>query len=195
MLQQVEKFCSKLLKESKCAGLSFHNYEHTKEVASHAKLICDYLGFDKEESEPILIAAWFHDIGHSEVYQGHEDVSKRLAKEFLEKAGYPKEKLAVVLSGIEATKMPQKCNNTYSAVLCDADVFHIGTSDFFFKKLLLRREWDLKGIMRVTDIEWHKLNREFLHSHHFKTKYGKEVLEQGKSENEKKVKYILSFCG
>ena len=83
----------------------------------------------------------------------------------------------------------------YSAVLCDADVFHIGTPDFFFKKLLLRREWNLQGIMKVTDIEWHKLNRKFIHDHHFQTKYGQEVLEAGKRENEKKVAYILGFCG
>ena len=28
----------------------------------------------------------------------------------------------------------------------------LGTTDFFFKKLLLRREWDLKEIMKVQDI-------------------------------------------
>jgi len=70
-----------------------------------------------------------------------------------------------------------------------------GTPDFFFKKLLLRREWDLKDIMTVSDMEWHQLNLKFLHDHHFRTKYGKEILERGKLENEEKVKYILSFCG
>jgi hypothetical protein len=118
-----------------------------------------------------------------------------LAKEFLENEGYPDIILSTVLSCIEATRIPQNCPDSYAAVLCDADIFHLGTTDFFFKKLLLRREWDLQGIMRVEDIEWHKLNRNFLYNHHFKTKYGKEVLEPGKRENVKKVKYILSFCG
>jgi predicted metal-dependent HD superfamily phosphohydrolase len=164
-------------------------------VVSHAKAICDYIGFSKDEAEPVLIAAWFHDTGHSEVYEGHEEASKRLAKEFLEKEGYPKEKIVTVLSCIDATKMPQICIDRYAAVLCDADVFHIGTTDFFFKKLLLRREWNLNGIMKLSDSEWHQLNRNFLHNYHFKTKYGKEVLELGKRENERKVNYILSFCG
>ena len=80
MLQQVEKHCTKLLLESKCTKLPFHNLVHTQEVVSHVKLISKELGLTVEETEPILIAAWFHDTGHSEAYQGHEDVSKRLAK-------------------------------------------------------------------------------------------------------------------
>lgn len=194
MTSKVEKYCRNILATSSCSRLPFHNLEHTKEVVSNVKIVADYLGLSIEEAEPVVIAAWFHDTGHTEVYQGHEEVSKRLAKEFLEKEGYPQEKLAVVLSCIDATKMPQKPENTYAEILCDADVFHIGTTDFFFKKLLLRREWSLKDIMKVTDIEWHKLNRDFLHNHHFYSKYGKEVLEAGKRENEKKVDYILSFC-
>ena len=45
--------------------------------------------------EPIIIAAWFHDTGHSEIYQGHESVSKRLAEGFLRIEGYPKDKIAI----------------------------------------------------------------------------------------------------
>ncbi|MFS4416424.1 HD domain-containing protein [Maribacter sp. 2307ULW6-5] len=194
MISELEKYCTQLLSAGKCAQLPFHNIEHTKEVVSNVKVICNYQRLSKEEIEPIVIAAWFHDTGHLELYQGHEEVSKRLAKEFLEKQGYPQAKLETVLACIEATKMPQNCTSKYAAVLCDADIFHIGTPDFFFKKLLLRREWDLKDIMKVSDIEWHKLNLKFLHDHHFRTAYGKEILERGKLENEEKVKYILGFC-
>ena len=194
MIAQVKKYCTTLLAKSACSQLPFHNLDHTKEVVSNVKEIADYLGLSKEEKEPIIIAAWFHDIGHSEIYSGHEEVSKRFANAFLEKEGYPKEKTALILSCIDATKMPQKPDNKYAEILCDADVFHIATKDFFFKKILLRREWDLKGILKVKDIEWHKLNRDFLHDHHFHTPYGKSILEIGKKENEKKVKYILSFC-
>ena len=85
MLQRVEKFCTKLLSESECSSLPFHNLVHTQEVVNHIKLISNELGLKIEETEPILIAACFHDTGHSEAYQGHEDVSKRLAKAFWKK--------------------------------------------------------------------------------------------------------------
>ena len=128
-------------------------------------------------------------------YQGHEDVSKSLASKYLENASYALDKIEMVLSCIEATKMPQHPSNTYTEVFCDADDFHIGASDFFYKKLLLRREWDIKGMIHVENLEWHQLNLKFLHDHHFHTKYGKDVLEPGKLDIEEKAKYILSFCG
>lgn len=195
LLEKVTSHCEHILTSSRCAMLPFHNLEHTKDVVKNVKRIGEYEGFWKEEIETLEIAAWFHDTGHSECYSGHEDVSKRLAEEFLEKEGCSREIIAIVLACIEATKMPQSCSDHYAAALCDADILHIGTSDFFFKKLLLRREWDLMGVMKVSDNDWHILNRDFIHGHHFKTKYGKEVLEKGKLENERKVDYILSFCG
>ncbi len=195
MILKVSNYCSSILLNDKCAILPFHNLEHTKEVVSNVYVISKFLEFTEQEMEPIIIAAWFHDTGHSEIYQGHESVSKRSAEGFLRIEGYPKDKIATVLNCIEATKMPQSCTDKYSAVLCDADIFHIGTNNFFFKKLLLRREWDIKGIMQVSDLDWHRLNLKFLCDHHFKTLYGKEILKPVKLENEEKVKYILSFCG
>lgn len=86
------------------------------------------------------------------------------------------------------------CTILYSEVFCEADVFHLGASNFFYRELLLRRKWVFMGIMQVGNLEWHQLNLKFLQDHHFKTKYRKQVLEKEKSINEEKVKYILSFC-
>jgi hypothetical protein len=57
----------------------------------------------------------------------------------MEKASKPVDKIDTILSCIEAIKMPQHPSNEYTEALCDADVFHIGTPDLFYKKLLLRR--------------------------------------------------------
>ena len=194
ILNGVSQYCEQILTTSKCALLPFHNLEHTKEVVDNVKTIGEHEGFSKEEIETLQIAAWFHDTGFSETYSGHEEASIKIAKAFLSQNGLLKGRINKILSAIEATKMPQTAKNRLDAVLCDADVYHIGTCDFFFKKLLLRLEWSLFNIMDIEDVEWYKLNRDFLHNHHFKTKYGKEVLEKVKTANEKKVKYILSFC-
>jgi len=193
MIEKVKSYCERLIENSKCSSLPFHNIEHTKEVVDHVMAITEYLGLSMDEAEPIIIAAWFHDSGFSEIYSGHEDVSKRLALAFLNLHKYPSNKIEVVLSCIEATKMPQNCTNQYAEILCDSDVFHIATPDFFYKKLLLRKEWELNNIMVVNDFEWHKLNLKFIHDHHFRTKYGKDVLEKEKLINEEKVKKILSY--
>ncbi len=77
MINRVHDYCTNILLTSKCANLAFHNVEHTKEVVNNVNVISDYIGLTVKEKEPIVIAAWFHDTGHSERYQGHEDVSER----------------------------------------------------------------------------------------------------------------------
>lgn len=193
MINKVKEYCIQLLLNSSCCRLPFHNIEHTKEVVLQAELICDYLGFTEKETETVLIAAWFHDTGLSKKYRGHEEVSKFLATEFLKGESYDDDKINTILSCIEATKMPQNPTNKYDEVLCDADIFHVATTNFFFKKLLLKREWEVNGIMKVSEVEWHRVNLKFLNENHFKTKYGKEFLEKEKLINKEKVKYILSF--
>jgi len=77
--------------------------------------------------------------------------------------------------------------------MCDADLYHIATPEFFYKKLLLRREWEVYCDISSSDLEWHQLNLEFLKNHSFHSSYGRNVLKPQKEVNLKKVKEILSF--
>ncbi len=91
--------------------------------------------------------------------------------------------------------MPLKCRKIqqifYADVLCDADLFHLGTTNFFYRNILLRKEWELFCDLKMTDEEWEMLNIKFLENHRFKTAYGKEVLEQGKQDNLIKLKQLI----
>jgi hypothetical protein len=89
--------------------------------------------------------------------------------------------------------MPQNPTTILARVLCDADIFHISTPHFYYRKLLLRREWEIYCDKRATDKEWHLLNLDFLTNLHFKTEYGKNILELGKQENIEKVQRILKY--
>ena len=97
----------------------------------------------------------------------------------------------MVLSCIDATKMPQNPHDIYAEVICDADLFHLGTTNFRHRNLLLRKEWELFCDIKISDGEWQSRNIEFLEGHRFKTAYGKEVLEQGKQENLNKLKLLI----
>ena len=191
MLEAVSKYCRKLLGASNITKLPFYNLRHTEEVVKNAKVIAQRCQFPEDEIEPILIAAWFHDTGFKETYFGHEEISKKFAANFLEENGYCRDKQEIVLSCIEATKMPQSLKNRYDEVLADADIFHIVTTDFFFKKLLLRREWELVLQKTYTDQEWHELNLKFLEQNHFFTSYCKGKI--GKQKNLDKIRTILKF--
>ena len=192
MISSVAAFCTDLLTTSKCKELPFHNLQHTKEVVQNVKYLCAAMDINQQNTEILLVAAWFHDTGFSKTYKGHEDESKTIASKFLKQEKVAASFINKVKDFIDATKMPQCPKTALAEVLCDADIFHISNSHFFYRKLLLRREWEVYCDNKVTDFEWHKLNLEFLKKHHFRTLYGEDILEQGKQENIHKVEQILA---
>lgn len=192
MLEKVANHCRRTLLQF-CSHLPFHDLAHTEEVVGNVRQIGQELGLSPEELEPVIIAAWFHDTGFKKIYTGHENVSIQLAKEFLLAEGYPEDLLQVVISCIEATRMPQRPSGLLPEILADADIFHISKENFFFRKLLLRREWEMILCKRYTDHEWHLLNLDFLLTHRFFTRFGKQLLMEGQHMNERKVQKILAF--
>lgn len=193
MLLSVEKYCQTILTTTKCHQLPFHNLEHTLEVVKNIQTIGTYANLTQEELEPVVIAGWFHDLGFCEVYQGHEEVSIQLARAFLTEKGYEPALIEIVTSCIAATKIPQNPKHTSAEIIVDADIFHIGTDAFFYRKLLLRREWETVLNQTYTDLEWHTLNLKFLQEHNFFTPYGKTVLLEGCKRNEERVNNLIAL--
>lgn len=193
IIKNVAEYCTDLLTNSKCNQLPFHNLQHTIEVVQNVKYLCAAMGINQEETDILIIAAWFHDTGFSVTYKGHEEESKLIATAFLNTQKVSEDYIDTICNCINATKMPQCPTTKLAEILCDADIFHISNSHFFYRKLLLRREWELFCDYKVSDLEWHKLNLEFLKKHHFRTVFGKDTLTKGKQENIFKVERILDY--
>ena len=62
-------------------------------------------------------------------------------------------------------------------IICDADLFHLGTSDFKEKNKLLREELNDFGNLELSKKDWRKKNIEFLSKHTYFTSYAKENLD------------------
>ncbi|WP_298487030.1 HD domain-containing protein [uncultured Maribacter sp.] len=180
--------CMQRLSKSRCAMLQFHNLRHTIEVYQNVLKIGKYERIDLKMLEPVLLAALFHDIGNSLVFEGHEDCSCHEARSFLSKYKYDKVKIAIVCACINATKMPQKPYSKFENIICDADLYHLGTKMFFTKCELLRREWSDFKKVNYSDEDWKVLNVCFLEKHKFHTSYGKNILDPIKQENIKLLK-------
>tara|TARA_R110002049_G_scaffold126511_2_gene282703 strand:+ start:960 stop:1559 length:600 start_codon:yes stop_codon:yes gene_type:complete len=193
MIKQVEKYCTNLLSSTEVDKLPFHNLLHTREVVQNVKYLCAAMDIGNRDTDLLIVAAWFHDTGFIETYIGHEEVSKALSKEFLTKIEMDNQSIQQICDFIEATKIPQHPTTELAEILCDADILHTSNLNFYYRKLLLRREWELFCDITKTDKEWHELNLEFLKNLHFKTSYGKNILEQGKQENIEKVERILRY--
>lgn len=194
LLSKVEQYCTRILENSTCENLPFHNIEHTLEVVANTQKILAEMTISSKEAEAAVIAAWFHDTGFCEVYAGHEEASIKLTSEFLLKQGYNAEGIKAVTQCIEATKMPQNPKTELAKVLCDADLFHVSTPHFFYRKQLLRKEWEDEFNKYYNDMEWHELNLEFLQNHQFLTEYGKTTLGKGQKTNIKKIKNLIKIC-
>ena len=183
IVEQAKAYCEDLLRNSRCSRLPFHNLEHTEEVFTTVEKIGRYENSPIEVLEPVLLGALFHDIGNAEVFTDHEDVSVRLAIEFLLDHKYPNSRISTVVDCINATRMPQKPITLLQRIICDADLNHLGTSEFRFKNKALRREWSLFLNIDYSDKEWMEMNLKFLGEHHYFTTYGKAFLNPVKIEN------------
>ena len=73
--------------------------------------------------------------------------------------------------------MPQTPVNSLEKIICDADLFHLGTDAFREKTNLLRKELKNFGDEEITKNDWWKKNIEFLEAHKYFTTYGQETLQ------------------
>lgn len=191
MKEIVRKYCLELLTSKNCSSLSFHNLIHTKEVVKNIAFIGENNGLSEEELEPVIIAGWFHDTGFLCAYKGHEDHSKKIAKEFLTEKKYDKHKIQIVLGCIEATKMPQNPTSVYEKIICDSDLFHLATTEFFKRNELLRNEWQNHLNLIFDEEKWLHLNIEFLKKQCYFTPYAQQNLTGGKQTNISQLQQLL----
>lgn len=183
LIDEVKSHCEALLSSQSCKKMSFHNLEHTRDVVSNIKTIGKAMGLSLVFLEPIIIAGWFHDTGFLKSYKEHEKYSALFAYQFLSSKGWPIEKIRIVINCIKATHMPQKPGSFEAEILCDADIFHLGTSKFIVRNQLLRKEWEEKLQQQYCEESWLQLNIQFLSKQQFFTYYGKTVLAKGKCQN------------
>ena len=107
-VELIEEYCRQELGEISLNLLPFHNIRHTESVVSNVMGICKNSFFNEEETEIVVIAAWFHDIGYAIIEKGHESISIIKAKSFLTEQNYNIEKIDVIANCIQATQIPQR---------------------------------------------------------------------------------------
>ena len=187
----VAAYCTQILKEELPSDLKYHNFKHTLNVIKGVRKIGLHAGLSADELEMLIIAAWFHDVGFRETYDGHEDASKVLAKKFLEEQGAEEEKTERILTCIDTTKRTSAPQNLMEEVIRDADLIHLSKGSYLKKLSALRKEWEIYFNKVYTDIEWYQDSIDFLHGHSYFTTYGQEVLEVSKQKNLQKLQSML----
>ena len=178
VLSAAQDFVSDLFINKVDKTIHFHTLQHTQEVLSGSETMADYYHLDDEDRFALMLAAWFHDTGYSDGKAiGHEGVSIELATKFLNEHKVNQQVINKVVGCINATRLPQTPHTLIEQIIADADLFHLGTSDFKEKNRLLREELNDFGNLGLSKKDWRKKNIEFLSRHNYFTSYANEHLD------------------
>jgi hypothetical protein len=87
-----------------------------------------------------------------------------------------------------ATQIPQKPANLLENIVCDADLFHLGTDEFSERNKLMRKEAEAMQNRKISKDEWRKSTIRLLETHQYQTDYCRLLLNETKQENLMKLR-------
>jgi uncharacterized membrane-anchored protein YitT (DUF2179 family)/predicted metal-dependent HD superfamily phosphohydrolase len=161
--------------------LHYHNAEHTKDVLSAAEKLALSEDISGNDLTIIKTAALFHDSGFLETYTDHEEISFDMAIKWLPQFGYNKEEIEKICVLILCTKIPQAPQNKLAEVLCDADLYYLGTDKYFLNADKLYKELHEAGFVKNRD-EWQIEELKFVEAHHYFTNSARKKLDSRLSQ-------------
>jgi predicted metal-dependent HD superfamily phosphohydrolase len=177
ILSEAEKFVKEIFRKKLNPLFVFHNLPHTKQVVNAATEIAKHYQLNDDDLFVLLLAAWFHDTGFSAGQaEEHEKESIRLASDFLLR-NTDTEIVHRVSSCIQSTRIPQSPQNLVEKIMCDADLYHLGTHKFRKMNNRLKKEQQAYFIKEFSKKEWSDCNIGFLESHEYFTDYCRHKLE------------------
>ena len=189
IIEKTKSFVTDLLSQKLDPKFLYHNLTHTRRVVKSTKEILDSLHLGDQESEPLILAAWLHDIGYTHGTNDHEEKSVAIAVEFLEKQGYNKAIIQEISNLILSTQRYHTPASLKEEILRDADASHFAQNSYMETCELLREELALLGLAVYSQKDWLKTNiRMFEVEHKFNTDYAKEHWQPGKDKNLKRLK-------
>ena len=181
--KEVEEHVVKYFQSHRDSQLPYHNLDHTRGVVKAAMQIADHSQLNERDFFIVITAAWFHDVGYFHGVENHEKKGAEIAQDFLYRLDVDKETIQTICDCILATTLPQKAQTKLEEIVCDADLFHLGTDDFLEKNKLIRKEMENRKGHSISKNEWRKSTIQFLINHHYYTDYCQLLLNEKKKEH------------
>lgn len=162
----------------------YHNLEHTNGVVAACEEIADHYQLSEQDHLAVMVASWYHDIGYLfTTKELHEEKSAEMAYEFVLAHQQSEELAEKVKRCILATKMPQSPKDLISSIVCDADLYHLGTDDFLEINKRVRKEYNSVCAEELSGKDWRRSTLKLLEGHQYHTDYCKTLLQAGKQKN------------
>ncbi|MDB4919315.1 Pycsar system effector family protein [Mucilaginibacter sp.] len=183
LLEQAQEYVLAYYKNHDDPKLLYHNLQHTQEVVAAAIKIANHYQLNDDDFFIVLAAVWFHDLGYMVDVANHEEKGAELAAAFFEEHHVNKKHIDLIINCIKATKMPQSPKTLLEEIVCDADLFHLGTDDFKEKDRLLLKEINLLHHTDLSKQQWREKSIKFLEAYSYHTDYCKVLLNNTKEKN------------
>jgi len=181
-LKEVKKMILAKQKKELPKHLSYHSIDHIKDVYNSSKQIGKAENISSEDMTLLLTAALFHDSGFIKSSKEHEELSCKIARQYLPQYNYTPIQIDKICGLIMATKLPQTPLNLLEEIICDADLDYLGRDDFFTIGDRLFTELSMYGIIN-NENDWNKLQISFLEKHHYFTKTAILLRQSKKDEH------------
>lgn len=187
ILKISEDYAKNLLKDKLSSAYTYHNLDHTIQVVDKIKILAKEENISPEDTEDLLLAGWFHDLGYVDNADNHEEESRKIASDFLKQHQFPEERIAKIGELILATDKFYKPKNHLEEVIKDADLYHLASDDYFRICENLRQEIKEVHHQKFSKQQWSELNIVFFSKHQFYTKFAKENWQPIKEKNVDKI--------
>ena len=181
-LKEVKKMILAKQKKELPKHLSYHSIDHIKDVYNSSERLGKAENINSEDMTLLLTAALFHDSGFIESSKEHEELSCKIARQYLPQYNYNPIQIDNICGMIMSTKLPQTPLNILEEIICDADLDYLGRDDFFTIGDRLFAELSMYGIIN-NENDWNKLQISFLEKHHYFTKTSILLRQSKKDEH------------
>jgi predicted metal-dependent HD superfamily phosphohydrolase len=187
--KKAEGYVTGLFEKLQNEKLVFHNLQHTKTVVERTKEIAAHYSLSERDMLVLYVASWFHDTGHlyTTGLKNHEEKSVDVMRKFMADYASDAELISEIEACIMSTKMPRNPASLIQHILCDADTYHFGTKEFKDTNKRMREEYQLRE-ERVDKKVWDENTLQMLNTHQFYTSYCKDLLDEKKKDNIRKLK-------
>ena len=174
LVKEAQAYVVDLLAREVPPQLTYHSLRHTEAVVKECRILATAASLSPDDTEALLLAAWFHDVGYLDVYDGHEFRSIERAAAWLTEHGAVAGRVQLVGELIKATHRNETPETELQKLLVDADMSNLAREDFRSSAELLRTEWELVLGQTHTSPGWAELQLNFMTSHKYLSDAGKE---------------------
>ncbi|PCJ88192.1 MAG: phosphohydrolase [Flavobacteriales bacterium] len=157
-----------LLEEKLPQNLYYHGIHHTHDVCKAIEKIAELENVNGNDLTLLKTATVYHDAGFINEYEENEPVAVEIAKQVLPKFGYSAAQIDTISKIILATQVSKNPATHLEQIMCDADLFHLGSDNFHALAIDLKKELEAFGF-EYTHEQWDTIQVKFLEKHEYYT--------------------------